>query len=748
MPPPIRTDSKFAALRRQAEALLELSEADPTQIDLETIRHLMHELSVHQIELEMQNDELIRSQNDLHISHSRYYQLFNLAPLAYAELDGRGIIRNCNQALTALTRFDGDKLLGKTLVELVHPEDRLIFDIFFKHAANGPKSVEFRLIDQTGSILFVRLAARWLNPAHMGDDAALLVALSDETARKEAEEKLKLSAAVFDSSSEGVIITDEKNRIISVNQAFTQITGYSLDEVLGKNPKVLNSARQDPHFFRQFWKCIVQHGSWEGEIWNRRKNGEVYPEWLSINVLRDVSGKIYRHIGVFSDITERNRTQEIIRKQANYDYLTGLPNRVLFQDRLEYSLRHAHRSGLSLALLFLDVDRFKEINDTLGHSAGDELLKELARRLQSCVRDSDTVARPGGDEFIVILNELDEPSSVDRVANLMLEQLAQPVFLNGEQVYVTASIGIAFYPTDTTNMEDLIKSADQAMYVSKRQGRNRFTFFTPSMQEAAKIRRQIAGSLRTALLEQQFHVHYQPIVSLASGEIHKAEALIRWLHPEGKMISPAAFIPIAEETGQIVDIGNWVFHQVVETVQRWRAHYDPAFQISLNKSPAQFSGDANCRAMWLQHLHQNNLPGNCIIIEVTEGLLLDADNNKVSETMRVLRDAGFETALDDFGTGYSSLSYLQKFGIDYIKIDQSFVCNLGNDDGQSLALCAAIVEMAHKLGMRVVAEGIETSLQRDLLINIGCDFGQGYLFARPASAETFENLLQAASVYG
>jgi diguanylate cyclase (GGDEF)-like protein len=452
-------------------------------------------------------------------------------------------------------------------------------------------------------------------------------------------------------------------------------------------------------------------------------------------ISRDAQGQPLRMIGTHTDISQRKASEATIWQQAHFDTLTGLPNRRLLRERLAQELKKCRRDGLQLALLFIDLDRFKEVNDTLGHDRGDQLLAEAARRITHCLREVDTVARMGGDEFMVIVSELPQVAGLEAVLNKLLMALGQVFQLGLDQVFISASIGVTVYPGDALETEDLLKNADQALYAAKGAGRNRFSFFTPALQEAAQWRAQLTRDLRVALAQAQFRVVYQPIVELSSGAVHKAEALVRWQHPLRGLISPAEFIPVAESSGLIVPLGEWVFQQAADQVKAWRTSLHPDFQISVNKSPVQFENPDPLALPWIAQLQARGLGGDSIVVEITEGLLLSTSPGVAGQLLGLGAD-GIQVSLDDFGTGYSSLAYLQKFDIDFIKIDQSFVRQLapGSTD---LALCQAILAMAHALGMKVIAEGIETEEQRALLVAAGCDYGQGYLFSRPVPAADF-----------
>ncbi|MES2038894.1 MAG: EAL domain-containing protein [Pseudomonadota bacterium] len=566
-----------------------------------------------------------------------------------------------------------------------------------------------------------------------------------EVALRESEERLRMALSA---THQGLYDLNVQTGDAIVNPEYALMLGYAHDS-FQENRKNW-AARVHPADFPLAARAFREHlegKSDEYRVEFRQKKASGEWAWiLSVGAIVewDRDGQPQRMLGTVLDITEKKKTEALIWQQANIDTLTGLPNRRMFYDRLDHDIKLSKRHNLALAVLFIDLDFFKEVNDTLGHATGDALLIEAAHRLRNCVRESDTVARLGGDEFTVSLPEMHEQNRAEIIAQNIIRSMSTPFQLAGEEIYLSASVGITIYPRDADNLDDLIKHADQAMYAAKAQGRNRFSYFTPGLQTAALARLRMTNDLRAAIADNSLRVYFQPIVDIHTGKIQKAEALVRWPHAQRGFISPMEFIPIAETSGLIVAIGDLVFHEAVRWVKKWRGLYHPDFQISINQSPMEFQGDQERYVNWIHDLAQQNLPGQAITVEITEGLLLDA-SQKITSKLLQFRDAGIQVALDDFGTGYSSLSYLKKFDIDYLKIDQSFIRNLATD-ASDIALSEAIIMMAHKLDLKVVAEGVETQQQHDLLKQAGCDFAQGYLFSKPLPPEEFEVFLQQESL--
>jgi len=562
-------------------------------------------------------------------------------------------------------------------------------------------------------------------------------------AHLEAETRLR---ATIDNALDAVIQMDSDGIITGWNDQAVNIFGWLRKDTVGKllHEMIIPLQYREKHVSGM--KRYLASG--EERIMNSRiemvglhRQGHEFPVELAITAIEVEGNKEFS--AFIRDITSKKEAEELIWRQANFDKVTSLPNRHMLHDRLNQEMKKAHRNSLRLAVLFIDLDRFKEINDTLGHDVGDDLLVEAAHRIRKCVRKSDTVARLGGDEFTVILLEAHGGGNFERVAKCVLESLAEPFHLGDEIVYISGSIGITLYPDDATVIDDLLKNADQAMYVSKNRGRNQFSYYTAALQDAAQERRIMIQDLRDALVKDQFILYFQPILDMKTGNIHKAEALVRWLHPERGLVNPGSFIQLAEETGLINKIGNWVFKKSARYAKRWRDQFSNDFQISVNVSPIQFlSGEHSCD-VWDEYLLDIDLEGRNIVIEITESLLLNAASGVTNRLLK-FRDAGIQVAIDDFGTGYSSLSYIKKFDIDYLKIDKSFVDNLETDQND-MVLCEAIIVMAHKLGLKVIAEGVETEAQQKILGTAGCDYVQGYLHSKPLPADDFEALLKAAS---
>jgi diguanylate cyclase (GGDEF)-like protein/PAS domain S-box-containing protein len=535
---------------------------------------------------------------------------------------------------------------------------------------------------------------------------------------------------------------DENFQVTQWNKTAENIFGYSADEAINKHViDLIVSADAKTKVDLVLESLLENKGGGRSSNDNITKDGRTIScEWYNTPLL-DSAGKVIGIASLCEDVTAQKQSEMMIWEQANHDSLTGLANRKMANDHLKQEIKIADRSNKSIAFLFIDLDEFKDINDTLGHDIGDKLLIEVGKRLRSYTRQVDTIARYGGDEFVVIMGGLDSPSQVDLIVSDLLKKMAEPFTLGQETIYISSSIGITLYPQDASNPTEILRNADQAMYAAKNNGRNNFQYFTPSMQQHAVSRMSLISDLRKALPNNQFQLHYQPIVDLVNGDIHKAEALIRWQHPEKGLISPIEFIPIAEETKLIESIGDWVFREASRQSAQWRAAFQPNFQISINTSPVQYKNNAFSAKDWLEHLQTLKLPGDAIAVEITEGTLMESGAS-VDQILFDFRDANIQVSLDDFGTGYSSLSALKKLHIDYLKIDKLFIDNL-EPESNDLALCEAIIVMAHKLGLKVIAEGIETEQQRNLLIAAGCDYGQGYLCSKPLPATEFETLLRS-----
>ncbi|GAA4494659.1 two-component system response regulator [Pseudaeromonas paramecii] len=597
-------------------------------------------------------------------------------------------------------------------------------------SSQHPQSLELTLPQSEAGVYWeVRLLPR--------NQQELLLVVRDISRRKRLEHELWLSARVFEASNEAILITDRENRIISVNPMFEQLTGFKAREVLGQSPRLLGAGQEHRSLYRNLWARLQEQGAWQGELQDRRKDGREYPVWLSINLLRDAGGQIEYHIASFADISERKRQEAQIAHLAFHDLLTGLPNRRLLTDRIQVAMAQAERDRNGLAVLLIDLDRFKTINDSLGHDSGDQLLKQVGERLLARVRHSDTVSRIGGDEFVVLSPECNEPATAAALATALLRALEEPFDLAGTPLIIRASIGIALYPDNGQRPDTLLANADAAMYQAKANDGNNYQFYSPELNERNLARLRMELRLRQALERQEFVLYFQPQVDAGSGRLVGAEALIRWQDPQLGLIPPGHFIPLAEETGLIQPIGDWVIQEVCRQQQRWRAQ-GLELPIAVNLSARQFRQSGFIDGISLA-LAQTGIPPHLVELELTESMLMQ-DVQQAAAKLHRLKALGFRIAVDDFGTGFSSLNYLRHFPIDVLKIDQSFVRELLEDQA-ALAIIDSIIALAGALGMNTVAEGVETQGQRELLQRHGCRTIQGYLIAKPMPAAAFVDWL-------
>ncbi len=564
---------------------------------------------------------------------------------------------------------------------------------------------------------------------------------ADVTERKLAEATLRNAAAVLANTGEGVVVTDLDGMVTSVNPAFTTITGYSESEVLGQNLRIVPSERYDRAFFESMWQALQSKGAWQGEIWSKRKDGETYPKWVTLSTVQDKSGHPVGYVGTLTDISQLKATERRLEQLATHDPLTGLPNRLILQARLEHALARSRRQPFNGAVLFLDLDRFKTVNDSLGHSAGDQVLRTVARRLKAWMRDIDTLTRLGGDEFVILLEDLPSADYVTQIARRLIEQVLEPVLLEeGQEIFISTSIGISLFPGDGETPEELIRNADAALYLAKEDGRGGFRFFTEDLTKFASARLDLETRFRRAIERNEFLLYYQPIVSLSERRVTGVEALVRWRDPERGIVAPAQFIALAEDTGLIVSLGNWVLHNACKQMKTWRESGLTGGAISVNLSPVQFR-HGNIVGQVQKVLAETGLPGSALELEITEGALMHATSD-VEEKLHSLRAMGVRISIDDFGTGYSSLAYLKRFPIDTLKIDQGFVRGIAHDSTDR-QIVITLIALANSLNFESVAEGIETEEQAAFLIKQGCAKGQGFLFGQAVPAEEIESFMSA-----
>ncbi|WP_163032104.1 bifunctional diguanylate cyclase/phosphodiesterase [Pseudomonas asturiensis] len=677
---------------------------------------------------------LKQAQQQLQLSEEKFAKAFHASPdgLTISRIRD-GIILEINEGFSRITGYTEKQCIERSTFDLgiwADPNERkAILAHLQQHGSVHDFRARIRSAD--GSILLCELSS---HPVLIEGEDCLLTISRDITERQQMQEKLHLAATVFESTAEGVLITDTRQRINAVNRAFSEITGYSEAEAIGHTPRLLASGRHDSAFYAAMWHQLTAEGHWQGEIYNRRKNGDIYPNWLTISAVRNKDHAITHFVSVFADISSLKQAQARLDYQAHHDPLTGLPNRTLFESRLQTALLHSEESGSLGAVLFLDLDRFKHINDSLGHPVGDLLLKGIAVRLKEHLRDIDTVARLGGDEFIVLLPGLLQPSDAVSIANKLLGCFSAPFQAGEHEFFISSSIGCSLFPIDGTDVATLVKNADAAMYRSKAKGRNRVESYTRDLTVQASERIALEQELRRALERNELSLSFQPKTSLLTNTLVGAEALIRWNHPTFGEVPPEHFIPLAEENGMILQIGDWVIEQACRQMHHWRKTHKPFGPLSVNLAGAQLRQPDLVER--IEHLlSDHGLEPGSLQLEITENFIMSQTQEALA-VLHKLKKLGVQLAIDDFGTGYSSLSYLKRLPLDILKIDQSFVRGLP-EDTHDAAIVRAIIALGRSMQLTVIAEGVENSEQQQFLAAEGCEQMQGYIVSLPLPPEEF-----------
>lgn len=710
--------------RRDGRTFSGLVSAEP--FDLDSIRAVV--VVVRDI------TQLKQAQQQLQLSEEKFAKSFHSSPdglLISRQRDG--LLVEVNEGFSRITGFDSATSLDQSTVDLgiwanLNEREQLLEQL---NRDGYVRDFRSHIRRKDGQIRLCEISSRPLLIA--GEDCMLTIA-RDITERHQMQEKLQLAATVFESTAEGVLITDTRQRINAVNRAFSEITGYSEEEAIGETPRLLASGLHDSAFYAAMWYQLTAEGHWQGEISNRRKNGEVYPSWLTISAVRNRDQFITHFVAVFADISSLKHAQARLDYQAHHDPLTGLPNRTLFESRLQAALLHSQESNSLGAVLFLDLDRFKHINDSLGHPVGDLLLKGIAQRLKENLRDIDTVARLGGDEFIILLPGLLHPSDAEAIATKLLICFTAPFQAGEHEFFISSSIGSCLFPTDGNDVATIVKNADAAMYRSKAKGRNRVESYTQDLTSQASARIALEHELRRAMERNEFSLCYQPKISLLSQRLVGAEALIRWTHPTLGEVPPEHFIPLAEENGMILQIGDWVLEQACLQLQQWNRLYSAFGALSVNLAGAQLR-QPNLLGRIQQLLCDYHLAPDCLQLEITENFIMSQAEEALS-VLHKLKKLGVQLAIDDFGTGYSSLSYLKRLPLDILKIDQSFVRSLP-DDPHDVAIVRAIIALGRSMQLTVIAEGVENQEQQQFLADEGCEQIQGYIVSLPLPPEEF-----------
>ncbi|MEW6165374.1 MAG: EAL domain-containing protein [Pseudomonadota bacterium] len=678
---------------------------------------------------------------ELREAERRFREIAEFAGTFVWEIDRRQVMVFVSEGAAEVFGLPAERLIGTCILDYVPPAEHASFvqRVTRVALAGAPfRRFEVSIARTDGTRRRVAFSGTPVIGAHGRRTGTYRGLAEDVTQKRIDAENLRLAEKVFANSAQAILVTDAEARIVSVNPAFSEITGYAAEEALGENPRKFSSGRHDTAFYAAMWGALKKHGAWSGEVWDRRKNGSVYPKWLTINAVQDdETGTVAHYVAIFSDITEQKENAARIEHLAYHDPLTGLPNRYALNARLAQSLADARRNGTHLAVFFLDLDRFKTINDSLGHDVGDQLLVAVAKRIRGALRESDTVARLGGDEFVVVVPGIAGPEDAARVAEKIVAEVGEPLVLAGHALHTSPSIGIGIFPTDGGSAETLLKNADAAMYHAKQHGRNNFRFFTADMNEAASERLLFETQLHHALDRHEFHLVFQPQVEIVGGRVVGVEALLRWHHPDHGEILPERFIPIAEEIGLIVPLGAWVLEEACRQAMSWEGGAS-ALRVAVNVSVHQLE-DRHLVEQVAAVLTRTGLPAERLELEITESAVMRHPEAAI-DRLRSLVALGVHFAIDDFGTGYSSLAYLKRLPNSRLKIDRSFVMDLETDPND-VAITEGIIALARSLGLVVTAEGIETPAQLGILREFGCGEGQGYLFSRPLAAAALREFL-------
>lgn len=671
----------------------------------------------------------------------QFRSIFDNAAVGIAQNDLKGKWIRVNDKLLEIFECNFKDLENKKPLEWSHPADVKLEEQYLAQLIEGSISsynIKKRIFTYKKNIKWVDATISMIFDEE-GKKESIIAVLHDITQSVEDENILRQSAIVFENTTEGIAITDSKNKIINVNHAFEDITGYTLKEIKGKNPSILSSNRHDQKFYKQMWTSVLNQGSWSGEIFNKKKNGKIYPEWLTLNAIKNEENKTLNYIAVFSDISSFKESQEKIDILSNYDQLTGLANRQLLQARLKHFIDISQRHDYKIAILSIDLDNFKNINDSYGHSYGDSVIEIIAKRLQSLIRNEDIISRSGGDEFIIVLQDIASIDSVKTIINSLLQTIHDSIELYDTKFNITTSVGISIYPEDGTSVEILLKNSDTALFDAKRNGKNNFKFFHESMSSSSLERFSIENAINESLLNHEFELYFQPQIDLHNDKLIGFEALVRWNHPSMGFVYPDKFIPIAEETKQIIQIGEFVLEEAIKTVSYWKSLHLCGGRIAINVSGVQLE-DGNFTQILQKYIKQYSVDSNNIDIEVTESAIMKNPHNWI-KILNEIAELGISISIDDFGTGYSSLAYLKKFPVSLLKIDKSFVDDLPNDHDDAV-IVSTIISMAQSLGIKTIAEGVETQDQKDYLKSANCDFMQGYLLSKPMSKTDTQNWLK------